>query len=311
MHAQEKWDGSSFEDQRCVMMPHCTSAGEVAAVGRATQRIMSETVDLQALQQYSVHQHDRRQDLLDQYIARHLESGMQNDGLSTIQIAYYKLPHYGRLMARGAALQKLTREARKVATSTVSAEIDASCCHPRLLVQKLKSWGLWGEKKYSMLNLFVDHYVAWRQCISDYADVSTDDAKIEFIRMGRPSRTLSLGSSQMKCNELHRACSDTSWQFNGKICIRTAATQNLVGCQRYSFMMRLRCSPSSMNRWGTTCRRSCSTAGMYNVSSALVESRLRDTCRQCFEKFILISIRSWPALIRDEPALRCLAVSYV
>ena len=118
-------------------MRHRTSAGEVAAVGRATQRIMSATVDLQALQQYSVHQHDRRQDLLDPYIARHLESGMQNDGLSTIQIAYYKLPHYGRLMARGAALQKLTREARKVATSKVSAEIDASCCHPRLL--KLKS----------------------------------------------------------------------------------------------------------------------------------------------------------------------------
>ena len=36
----------------------------------------------------------------------------------------------------------------------------------------------------------LDHYVAWRQCIGEYADVSTDDAEVELIRIfygGRPS----------------------------------------------------------------------------------------------------------------------------
>ncbi|CAE7356278.1 unnamed protein product, partial [Symbiodinium sp. CCMP2456] len=53
MHTQEKWDGSAFEEQRRIMLRHRTPAGDVAAVGRTTQCIVSETVDLQALQQYA------------------------------------------------------------------------------------------------------------------------------------------------------------------------------------------------------------------------------------------------------------------
>ncbi|CAE7719899.1 unnamed protein product [Symbiodinium sp. CCMP2592] len=127
--------------------------------------------------------------MLNAYIARHRRDGRSQGEYSIIEVEYYRRPHYGRMNSRGPSGQKLTREARDAAFSSHCVEVDAPCCHPRLLVHKLRSAGLWDDNKYPMLALFVLHYAQWHKCLASYCDYTLDDAKVELIRIfygGRP-----------------------------------------------------------------------------------------------------------------------------
>ena len=93
-------------------------------------------------------------------------------------------------MARGPAGQKLTKEARHAAFGSICAEVDAACCHPRLLVRRLKWCELWELHKFPMLDCFTNNYKSWRQCLANYMETSVDKAKTESIRVfygGKPS----------------------------------------------------------------------------------------------------------------------------
>ena len=84
---------------------------------------------------------------------------------------------------------QLTKEAKAAAFDSHCAEIDAPCCHPRLLIHKLKAWQLDAEK-CPMLVLFVEHYQAWRKCVANYMEVGLDAVKAKMMRVfygGKPT----------------------------------------------------------------------------------------------------------------------------
>ena len=165
-------------------------SGDVGAVAYPTVCNLQEKVNIEALTKYSLARTDRRQSLLDAYLLRHHQHGERSGEFSTITVEYYKKPQYGRLLARGAAGQKLTREARAIAFGSHCGEADAPCCHPRLLKHKMTELGLWDKTKFPMLDRFVAHYKDWRSCIAEYCRIDMEDAKTEIIRIfygGKPS----------------------------------------------------------------------------------------------------------------------------
>ena len=190
LHTQEKWDAKAFTSDRACMEAHKASGSGVIASVSSTVTTLEETADIQALKSYMQLNVDRRPEMLRQYLERHECHGHQSGKESIISVEYYQQKHYGRYMARGPSGQKLTKEARKVAFGGGCAEVDAACCHPRLLVRRLKRLDLWDSSKYVMLELFTDNFVAWRRCLAKYMDKSLDDAKTELIRIfygGQPS----------------------------------------------------------------------------------------------------------------------------
>ena len=190
LHIQEKWEDKAFSSDRAYMEAHKSSGAGVIATVSATVTSLEEIVDLPALKQYMQLDVDRRQDMLRQYIERHESHGQQEGSQSKINVEYYQQKHYGRYMARGPSGQKLTKEARSVAFGSMCAEVDAACCHPRLLAKRLKDLGLWDSTKYVMLEHFIANFQAWRRCLAKYMDKPVADAKTELIRIfygGRPS----------------------------------------------------------------------------------------------------------------------------
>ena len=187
---QEKWDGAAFEQDRRLLMNLRTSPMADSGVWRPTVSSLQERVDWASLESYLNLGTDRRMEILEKYMARHQVSGIKDSHFSTAAMEYYKLPHYGRLLVRGPGGQKLTKEARHAAFGSHCAEIDAPCCHPRLLVLKLKTWYLWDANKFPMLKIFVEHYQAWRACLAKYMNVDVDVAKTELTRLfygGKPT----------------------------------------------------------------------------------------------------------------------------
>ena len=158
LETQTKWDGSAYIQQG--NLHRASAAADVGPMVYPNVCSLHETVNIEALLKYSAHRTDRRQAVLDAYVLRHCEQGVREGALSTICVNYYKKPHYGRLMAKGPAGQKLTREARAVASHC--AELDAPCCHPRLLQRQLQQLDMWDPVKSIMLDKFIVHYKEWR-----------------------------------------------------------------------------------------------------------------------------------------------------
>ena len=76
------------------------------------------------------------------------------------------------------------------ASSSAPSQMIAACCHPRLLVRRLKRCELWDSHQFPMLDRFMDNYKSWRQCVANYMETSVDKAKTELIRScygGKPS----------------------------------------------------------------------------------------------------------------------------
>lgn len=206
LHLQEKWTGSAFQHDAQMIRQNKSLGEDLAFLGRLSEVRLHEKINLSTLEAYARARTDRRQDLLDAYLTRHRRDGFSNGDYSTIEVEYYSRPYYGRLIARGASGQKITREARMAAFSPHCVEIDAPCCHPRLLVQKLRDAGLWDDLKYPMLGLVVLHCNNWRQCLATYSDYTVTDAKVELIRIfygGRPN--IEAPFLLKLCDEVQRA----------------------------------------------------------------------------------------------------------
>ena len=78
-------------------------------LGRVTVYRCHESVDWTALRTYASSGNDRRQNILDAYIQKHVDSGHRDNEYSILPVEYYRLPHYGRALVRGLGGQKLTR----------------------------------------------------------------------------------------------------------------------------------------------------------------------------------------------------------
>ncbi|CAL1142580.1 unnamed protein product [Cladocopium goreaui] len=161
---------------------HDQHAFEKLLVDWASLAAAMETVDLEALQAYLESGSDRRTSQLRAYVDRHASEGVRVGRFSTVSVGYYKAPNYGRLLARGPAAQKLTREARGKAFPH-AIEIDAACCHPRLLLRKLRDMGLDEAGSFQMLRLFCENYKSWRSVLAQYLCVDVQEAKKELLRI--------------------------------------------------------------------------------------------------------------------------------
>ena len=206
LHMQEKWTGAAFHHDAQLIRQNKTLVEDLSALGRNSELRLQEKVNLTALSAYAQTGNDRRQDLLEAYIARHRRDGLVRGDFSSIDIAYYRRPHYGRLLSRGPSGQKLTREARFIAFGSHCAEVDAPSCHPRLLVWKLRESGLWDEDKFPMLSKVVQFYGHWRHCLAQYSECTVEEAKVELIRIfygGRPS--VEVPCLLKLCDEVQRA----------------------------------------------------------------------------------------------------------
>ena len=182
-HLQQAWTGQSFSDlEREEIGQHLHRGGELAQQARPTIIQLQETVNMPSLRSYVDMGADRRLPLLQAYLCRHESEGQVQGQWSTIKVDYYTAPHYGRWLARGPSAQKLTKEARKELFAH-NVEIDASCCHPRLLRRKLQQLDLWEIENYKMLEKFCSHFQAWRSALSAYCNISTEAAKKEIIRI--------------------------------------------------------------------------------------------------------------------------------
>ena len=181
-HLQQEWESNLFVDLQNECQGNVTHHGSLSSQIRPTVATLQETVDLEALQAYLESGSDRRTSQLRAYVDRHASEGVRAGRFSTISVEYYKAPNYGRLLARGPAAQKLTREARGKAFPH-AIEIDAACCHPRLLLRKLRDMGLDEAGSFQMLRLFCENYKSWRSVLAQYLCVDVQEAKKELIRI--------------------------------------------------------------------------------------------------------------------------------
>ena len=190
LRKQERWDGAAFDMEKSAISAHSNGAPDIASMSYRVVCTLTETVDLDALMRYAGTCTNRRPERLARYVQRHVEQEVCEGSLSTINVEYYRKPPSVRLLARGPAGQKLTREACSIAFGSHCAEIDAECCHPRLLQKKLMDLNLWTDEKFPMLDRFVKHFRHWRVGLAMYQDYSIQDAKIELIRIfygGKPT----------------------------------------------------------------------------------------------------------------------------
>ena len=292
LHEQERWDGNAFEHQRQAMLRHRTQTTEATLVRPVECRLL-EAINLNALEEYAVHDTDRRHDLLRHYIQRHHALGTKVGSSSFLQVEYYKLPHYGRLLSRGPSGQKLTKEARAVAFGLDSAEVDAACCHPRLLVRKLQLLELWDETKR-----FVEHYACWREAIAKYVDIPVADAKVELIRIfygGKPSFEapwiLKLADEVQKAAScLLRHPDAAAWRelYSDRRNPEFSRLSALLSFEENELMKEVR---------DVIGDQSCVLlfdGAIIHCASLEHEILVSEACRRCTQSVIPMSVKSWP-----------------
>ena len=303
-HAQEKWDAKAFiADQACMEAHKASGAGVIASVS-STVVTLDEVADVQAMKQYMQLNVDRRPEMLRQYVERHENYGRQDGSKSTISVEYYQQKHYGRYMGRGPSGQKLTKEARKIAFGAICAEVDAACCHPRLLARRLKKLDLWDPTKYAMLDLFVNNFAAWRRCLAKYMDGSITDAKTELIRIfygGRPS---------IHAPFLLKLCQEVQTAAEALLGHHTAsAWKNLYSDRLNPEFSRLSALLSFEEaEMLTTFTRCCSASmnvlifdGAYVVTSSFAaEVDMIIACDKVSEEIIPMEVQSWAHLVQPK-----------
>lgn len=189
---QQDWDGQPFFEMQNEFQGNMQHRSCVSNQLRPTIAVLPESVHLQNLRTYVDAGIDRRLTQLQAYLQRHLQEGSMDGLFSTIQVEYYKAPNYGRLLARGPAAQKMTREARAHCFPHL-LEVDASCCHPRLLLRLLNKMNLDNQGDFTMLTRFCQHFKAWRSALASYLEITLDEAKTHLIRIfygGNPTQDI-------------------------------------------------------------------------------------------------------------------------
>ena len=218
---------------------------------------------------------------------------IHESAFSSVPIKYYTQPNYGRFLARGAAGQKLTREGRDIAFGGHCAEVDACCCHPRLLKHKLQALELWPVEKYMMIEKFTQHPQAWRQIVADYAGVSLKNAKAELIRLfygGKPSLELPF---------LRKWAADVSQAAQAILQHPASAPwENLYGARNnpeFSRLSEAEVLSRLRQRLGDRLQTFIFDGGYVRCQSFSEEVALHSICHTSASGVQLV-IKSWPAL---------------
>ena len=146
----------------------------------------AERANITHLQSYADKSTDRRIPLLQAYLTR---CRFVNEGqcASTMTVNYHTKEIYGRAFVRGAAGEKFIREARKIAFSAYT-EVDATCCHLRLIRVLLKQTGIYTEERFGMIDTVCDYPLVWREALAEYLDVAVDVAKVELLEIFHGAR---------------------------------------------------------------------------------------------------------------------------
>ena len=166
-----------------------------AATGQdpAAPRIVDEVVNVNALRKLQETGEDNKLEALNAYLHRFaLESKPLSDGHLAIQITYAQRGCYGKYIARGPSVQKLSRGARAAALQSQSALVDAPACHIRLLERRLRRMEIFSEEKYGMIAKAGAHYKNWRSAVAAcYNFEDLDDAKMALVKLGYGARPVS------------------------------------------------------------------------------------------------------------------------
>ena len=57
-------------------------------------------------------------------------------------------------------------------------DVDAPCCHPRLLMLTLHAHGLWDQDRLPLIQKFCAKYKQWREGIAAYLSISSPTRRL-------------------------------------------------------------------------------------------------------------------------------------
>ena len=145
-----------------------------------------EKVNVAALKSYIKTNSDRRNSQVIEYV-KQIDNGgdMREWNVNYTKCSTgkdYELT-YHRLFGSGLCLQKLTKEARCVATRGHGIEIDMMNAQPQLFLNLLKSLDGYDKEHFSMLQKYCSHFKNYRRFISEYFDLPLGKAKTKMIQL--------------------------------------------------------------------------------------------------------------------------------
>lgn len=292
-HLQQHWQDQAWRDLNIDE----SGPWDTNFQFRPTCATLTETVNLDDLTRYAALETDRRLPLLRSYLRRHASEGEQHGSMSSLKVEYYQAPTYGRLIARGPAGQKLTREAREIAFHGSYGEIDAPCCHPRLLRLQLQSLGLWDLQKYCLLNMFCENYQAWRQVVAKYLEIDIKQAKVELIRIfygGNPR--CDIPWVRKLAHEVQTAATSIlGHETSSKWLAHYADRANPEFSRLCSILSFMESDLLDVIRLRTDVRLDVAIfdGGFVRTSTLLDEIALKEACQICQEKFIPMEIKGF------------------
>ena len=126
--------------------------------------------------------------------------------LWSLQVSYYRKPGYDRLYSIGPSLQKQSKEAKRAAAGEFTSEIDAPCCHFRILLLKLKQLDMYTTYEWPMLTNSTSIIQCGANSYQRTQVIAAEDAKLSLIKIGHGAPAqCDLPMIRKLCAEVHAA----------------------------------------------------------------------------------------------------------
>lgn len=100
-----------------------------------------------------------------------------------LKVTYANSDRYGRLMAKGPSIQKLSSGAREAALRNLCMSVDAACCHIRLVLRRLCSMALFDEDRFGFIALAGKHCKQWRYFLASHSGVPLEEGKLMLTKL--------------------------------------------------------------------------------------------------------------------------------
>ena len=100
-----------------------------------------------------------------------------------LKLTYANSDRYGRLIARGPSIQKLSSGAREAALRNLCMSVDAACCHIRLVLRRLCSMALFDEDRFGFIALAGKHCKQWRYFLASHSGVPLEEGKLMLTKL--------------------------------------------------------------------------------------------------------------------------------
>ena len=140
-----------------------------------------ETVDLKALRTYAESSNKNENKKMQQYVNYFEENGIDvGEGLKKIEVSYYRINGVGRRYASGPSLQRLSKQARKVAFQNLGFEIDMVNAGFSLLYLEIKNVNQ--SENYPIIKKLIENPKTFRSMLSEYYDEEIENSKLRIIK---------------------------------------------------------------------------------------------------------------------------------